>query len=390
MSKLVCSICREVHDHIHDGKCPIHPDQPDSVYDFKNSDDFLKTEVKRVLKERRSAGLDEVVGGLQAIIINTETGNQKTAVQELLDFTGYEYQKTFSDEEFITSILKQKTSADILIRSRKSNNNPFKKYNLHPKSKHLPNTRLETFIFNCSDLKKYFQYQVEKGHEFLTNEILEYENYYFLQSVPSKFTGISVGLIQWKKEMGNYKDSNAERINWEFTKLNKSFVKNIGYLDHTATRVRAVDRDKAIIEFMELTNYNFEFAIYVKMFNSITNVARLSSKDFAMVFTSGIVPFKNLQDSGPTEKFIYNYGTRTHHMAFVTDNIEETYKLMGETGMKFLVELIGSPKEGLKQTFTIASPNTLLVNEYIHRYGDFDGFFTKQNVTLLTGSTDKQ
>ena len=29
-------------------------------------------------------------------------------------------------------------------------------------------------------------------------------------------------------------------------------------------------------------------------------------------------------------------------------------------------------------------------NEYIHRYSDFDGFFTKSNVTLLTGATDKQ
>jgi hypothetical protein len=58
--------------------------------------------------------------------------------------------------------------------------------------------------------------------------------------------------------------------------------------------------------------------------------------------------------------------------------------------MRFLVELVGSPDEGLKQTFTMPSPNTLLVNEYIHRYGDFDGFFTRSNVTLLTKATEKQ
>jgi hypothetical protein len=35
-------------------------------------------------------------------------------------------------------------------------------------------------------------------------------------------------------------------------------------------------------------------------------------------------------------------------------------------------------------------PYALLVNEYIHRYGDFEGFFTKGNVTLLTAATGKQ
>jgi hypothetical protein len=58
--------------------------------------------------------------------------------------------------------------------------------------------------------------------------------------------------------------------------------------------------------------------------------------------------------------------------------------------MHFLIDLVGSPDEGLKQTFSKQSEHTLLVNEYIHRYGDFDGFFTKSNVTLLTAATDVQ
>lgn len=66
----------------------------------------------------------------------------------------------------------------------------------------------------------------------------------------------------------------------------------------------------------------------------------------------------------------------------------------GETcprcGMKFLIEPVGSPQEGLKQTFSEPSDNTLLVNEYIHRYGDLDDFFTKSNVTRLTEATEKQ
>ena len=58
--------------------------------------------------------------------------------------------------------------------------------------------------------------------------------------------------------------------------------------------------------------------------------------------------------------------------------------------MDFLIELIGSPKEGLKQTFSYPSKSTFLVNEYIYRYNGFDGFFTKENVADLTGATSKQ
>jgi len=77
-------------------------------------------------------------------------------------------------------------------------------------------------------------------------------------------------------------------------------------------------------------------------------------------------------------------------MAFITKDIEYTFERLKEDGMKFLIELVGSEEQGLKQTFTLGSKQTFLVIEYIHRYGDFTGFFTKDNVTLLTESTGKQ
>ncbi len=58
--------------------------------------------------------------------------------------------------------------------------------------------------------------------------------------------------------------------------------------------------------------------------------------------------------------------------------------------MGFLLDVVGSEEEGLKQIFSEPSQNTLIVNEYIHRYGDFDGFFTKSNVERLTKATEKQ
>ncbi len=141
---------------------------------------------------------------------------------------------------------------------------------------------------------------------------------------------------------------------------------------------------------MELTNYRFDFAIYVRTMNSITNVARLSDETYAQVFTAGIAPFTSPETSGPTEKYVHNYGSRVHHLAFHTENIEDTYQTLVQEGLGFLIELVGSPEEGLKQTFTRGMRSTFLVNEYIHRYGGFDGFFTRSNVTDLTRATDVQ
>ncbi|HOC66533.1 MAG TPA: hypothetical protein PKG62_04005 [Methanothrix soehngenii] len=119
-------------------------------------------------------------------------------------------------------------------------------------------------------------------------------------------------------------------------------------------------------------------------------MARLSHSDFAMVFTSGIAPYVSREVSGPTEKFISNFGPRVHHIAFQTEEIEATVDALEKDGMKFLLPLVGSPEEGLKQILSQPSENTLLVTEYIHRYGDFDAFFTRSNVTKLTAATDKQ
>jgi len=390
MSKIICSICNKVHEEVSDGKHLHHPDQENKYHNFINSDEYLKKETERVALERKSLGLEGLVGGLEAIIINTQEDRHKAAVEELLATTGYHHETSYSNEYFITSILKLKNSADILLRYRKNPENPFQKYNLNPKSEYLPDTRLETFIFNSLNIARYYQIQKNRGIKFLTPYIIEYENYLFIQSLPSEYTGNSIRIIQWKKNKGEYASGKNTILPWKFTKPLRPYLDNIGNLDHTATRVRAQHRDPAIIEFMELTNYNFDFAIYVKNLNSITNVARLSSKDFAMVLTSGIAPFTNLEDSGPTEKYIYNYGTRTHHMAFVTQNIEEVYQKLKNDGVEYLVELIGSPEEGLRQTFTVASSNTLIVNKYLHRYGDFTGFFSRQNVTVLTDSTNKQ
>lgn len=387
MGKWICPKCQQVHAHLINGTCPSCGGK--DVHVFQNSDESLRREAASIVEERKKLGLEGLVKGLSCVIINTEPDHQKATVEEFLRFTGLNVMEAFEDAHFRTAVLATEGSADFLIRSRKTEN-PFLELNKRPKSRHLPNTRLETFVFETTDIERYVSIQKTRGIEFLTEDVDHCDNYSFVQTVPSQYTGNSIGLIQWRQKPGIYITSGAKPVKWKFPKADDLPAKNVKELDHAATRVRAEDRDAAIIEFMNLTNYKFDFAIYVKIFNSITNVARFSSKDFAMVFTSGIAPYVDDETSGPTEKFVHNYGPRVHHMAFRTEEIEKTVSTLKDEGLNYLLDLAGSEEEGLKQIFSSPSEHTLLVNEYIHRYGDFDGFFTRSNVTLLTGATSKQ
>ncbi len=340
------------------------------------------------MEEREEAGLEGLVGGLEFVIINVERNRLQNALRDLLRTTGMRIRSCFTNDSYDTCVLSG-TGPDIMIRCRKKVGNPFKSLNLKPKTSHLPNTRLETLVFRTDDVEGYYDIQRERGVEFLTDGVVHTEDYSFVQTIPSVYTGNSLGFVEWRGGDRSY-GSGDESFD-EGVEVNKQdFTNNVRYLDHAATRVRAADREKSILEFIYLTNYHFDFAIYVESFNSITSAVRLSDKDFAMVFTSGISDYIDPEESGPTEKFTHNYGTRVHHMAFHTENIENTFEALKDIGQNFLVELVGSEEDGLKQTFTTPFEDTLLVNEYIHRYGDFDGFFTKSNVTRLTEAAGKQ
>ncbi|ACV67472.1 VOC family protein [Desulfohalobium retbaense] len=367
-----------------------HPSSEEIQDQFSQNDVRLAEDAEAIREMRQQKGLEGLVGGLEGVIINTEPQMHERAVAELLRTTGMQAGECFAEATRRISRLQAANSPDLILQTRLQGDNPFWDLNMNPKSRFLPNTRLETFVFRTEDLAEYVRLQRDRGVAFMTEEIQQYPDYDFIQTRPSRFTNNSLGFIQWKNPGGSLAAAQAEPAAALPEKPALAHLDNIGRLDHCATRVTAAERDQAILEFMELTNYNFDFAIYVDSLNSITNVARLSDTDFAMVFTSGIAAATGPETAGPTEQFIVNYGRRVHHMAFATDNIDATYDALERDGMRFLVELVGSEEEGLQQTFTMPSKYTLLVNEYIHRYGDFDGFFTKSNVTTLTEATGRQ
>lgn len=371
----------------------IHPHLKKSVFssnEFNNDDSVLRKESNDIIFKRTKLELNKLVKGLQCILINAEEDYFNNTIDEFLMYTGYTINEAFENNSLNMNVLKLGNSSDIIVSTRKEKDNPFIKYNLNPKSEIRPNTRIECFIFEVTNIRKYFTIQKNRGINFLSSEIIEHDNYFFVQTIPSSFTGTSYGFIQWKGNKRNYRDASDIELSRKTSFSKPEYTKNIGFVDHAATRIIAKHRDAAILELMELTDYNFDFSIYVKNLNSITNVARMKGQQFAMVFTSGITPFTDLEQSGPTEKFVYNYGPRVHHIAFYTENIEKTFEELKNNNMKFLINLVGSEEEGIKQTFSHPSPSTFVVNEYICRYGDFDGFFTSDNVRDLTKATDKQ
>ena len=357
---------------------------------LEENEEELRQRVDRILEERYTSGIDGLTGDLECVVINTEPENQGGAVNELLRYTGHVLADAFEDEEARTCVLRHPASADILVRSRKRAENPFRAVNLGQKSAHVPDTRLETFVFSCADIDRYCAVQRGRGVPFMTDAPVEAEGYRFIQTMPSAYTGNSVGLIERRNEAGRYRCVRCVDMDLKPDFEGPSWKKNISVLDHVATRVKAEHRTPAILEFMRLTDYDFAFAIYVPSLNSITNVSRRRDARFALVFTSGIQTDALLEDPGPTEMFVRNYGARAHHMAFLTEDIEATDAAMRRDGLSFLSDLVGSEAGGIKQSFSAPSPNTLLVNEYIKRYNGFEGFFTEDNVTQLTLATRGQ
>ena len=68
-------------------------------------------------------------------------------------------------------------------------------------------------IYLCSKLNHWT--------EFVTPDLIETDTFLFIQTKPSELTGNSVGLIQWKKEKGNYVYEKVRDLIWEFTKNKK-------------------------------------------------------------------------------------------------------------------------------------------------------------------------
>jgi len=173
-------------------------------------------------------------------------------------------------------------------------------------------------------------------------------------------------------------------------------------IDHLATRVYSQNREAALLEYLALSAYYYWGSYNIADQNSSTNVCKSvrpipESVSPAKVFTANNQPYcVNHLDKlpSPTETFVRNYGARLHHIALSVkdgerggkENIDFLVDAIAGQGKGFLLDVVGSKNDGLKQIFSAASPFSALIIEYVQRFGDFKGFFTRDNVAQLTAA----
>ncbi len=377
---------------------------------------FFEVYLKRVLEERDRCGLTEMIGEIEALMITVEPGNSIEYIAELALMTPYHYLVTLDSPRHLTHILRiDMSSPDILLREVK---NPdyydiFRSLNdLYPVGSQRPHSRYLGEILRVTDREKVLELQQAREFRFFTPEALSNLDLPSNVSIskPSPYTQNVIGYME--RAIGEPriyhplgKCSILPRVQDAYEKAKeRQKALNIADLilpiDHLATRVYSQNREAALLEYLALSSYYYWGSYVITDQNSSTNVCKsvravAESVSPAKVFTANNLPYcVNHLDGlpSPTENFVRNYGARLHHIALSVkdgerggkENIEFVVDAIASQGKNFLLEVVGSREEGLKQVFSTASPFSALIIEYVQRYGDFQGFFTKDNVALLT------
>jgi hypothetical protein len=303
---------------------------------------------------------------------------------------------------------------DILVREVKDPNTRgvFRSLNeVYPIGAHKPNSRYMGEVFRVTNLHEVVEQQQAREIRFFTQDQIRKLELPGNMAVvkPSPYTHNILGY--WERPLDQLRvyslgissiRSDVQESYLAAKELQKKLQIEdlILPIDHLATRVYSQNREAAILEFLSLSSYYYWGSYDIADQNSSTNVTKSVHHSEervspAKVFTAANYPyFVNhlLQLPSPTENFVRNYGPRLHHIAFaVADgeradktNIDYVVDSIREAGKDFLLEVIGSQEEGLKQIFSSASEHSSLIIEYVQRFNDFRGFFTKQNVSELT------
>jgi len=381
----------------------------------KQNSPFFEEYLVKLLEERDSMGLTSMIHEIDALMITVDPGHSIQYIAELALMTPYHYLVTLESESHWTHILRiDLDSPDILLREVKDPNlrGIFRSLNeVYPVGAQKPNSRYMGEILRVSNLHDVVQLQQEREFRFFSQDELrrlEFPGNVAI-SKPSPYTHNVVGYLERSIHELRVYALGMSTINPEVQaayETAKNLQKQLGIdalllpLDHLATRVYSQNREVAILEYLSWTSYYFWGAYNIFDQNSSTNVTKSvhglpESKSPAKVFTANNTPYfvNHLEKlPSPTETFVRNYGPRLHHMAIAVkdgeygsmENIEYVVKSIAEQGKGFLLDVIGSKEEGLKQIFSNASEHSSLIIEYVQRFGDFDGFFTKDNVARLT------
>jgi hypothetical protein len=384
-------------------------------YGDKQNSPFFEDFLGRLLEERDQIGLSDAIRQIDALMITVEPGNSLAYVGEICLMTPYHYLVTLESESHLTHILRIDMSApDILVREVKDPNTRgiFRSLNeVYPIGASKPNSRYMGEVLRVENLHDVVEMQKSRDVRFFNQEQVRKLELPGNMAIvkPSPYTHNIVGY--WERPESDIRiyalglSSIRDDINRAYQDAKETQAR-LGIdtlllpIDHLATRVYSQNREAAILEYLTLSSYYYWGSYDIAAQNSSTNVTKSvhhanELESPAKVFTAANHPyFVNhlLKLPSPTEQFVRNFGPRLHHIAVaVRDgetagaaNIDHVVNSLRNCGQDFLLDVIGSREEGLKQVFSSASEYSSLIVEYVQRFGDFQGFFTKQNVANLT------
>ena len=381
----------------------------------KRNSGFFEDYLQRLLEERDSVGLTDMIQQIEAIMLTVDPGHSVPYIGELTLMTPYHYLVTLESENHWTHILRiDMNFPDILLREVKDGRirGIFRSLNeVYPIGAVKPNSRYMGEILRVTDLHGVVTLQTRREFRFFSqDEIRKLELPGNLAvGKPSPYTHNIVAYMERSADEIRAYSLGISNIRPEIQEVYmtaKKRQRELGIdglilpIDHLATRVYSQNREVAILEWLSLSSYYYWGSYDIKDQNSSTNVTKsthfpIEARSPAKVFTANNTPYfvNHLENTpSPTETFVRNYGPRLHHIALgVADgerdgkeNIEYVVSRIRDEGRDFLLDVIGSKQEGLKQIFSSASEHSSLIIEYVQRFGNFDGFFAKHNVAKLT------
>lgn len=383
----------------------------------KQNSPFFEEYLVRLLEERDQVGLTEMIHEIDALMITVDPGHSVKYVAELALMTSYHYLVTLESESHWTHVLRiDLNSPDLLVREVKDPNlrGIFRSLNeVYPIGANKPNSRYMGEVIRVSNLHDVVKLQQEREFRFFSQDDvrrLELPGNLAV-SKPSPYTHNIVAYLEREPDELRVYALGVSLIHpevqaaYEASKNLQSKLRIDDLLlpvDHLATRVYSQNREVAILEYLSWSSYYFWCAYNIRDQNSSTNVTKSvhgvpESRSPAKVFTANNTPYfvNHLEHlPSPTETFVRNYGPRLHHVAIAVkdgerdgiENIDFVVKAITEQGNGFLLDVIGSKEQGLKQIFSNASEHSSLIIEYVQRFNGFTGFFTQENVAALTAA----
>lgn len=385
------------------------------VHGDKQNSPFFNEYLQKLLEERDELGLSGMIHEIDAMMLTVEPGNSIEYIGELCLMSPYHYLHTQESPSHWTHILRiDDKTPDLIVREVKHDGirGIFRSLNeVYPIGSDKPHSRYIGEILRVTGLKSVVKLQQGRGFAFFSEaEIAKLELPANLAiSKPSPYTHNIVAYKEREPEepriyqLGDTLINPEAQAACENAKLRQQalgIAELILPVDHLATRIYSQNREVAILEWLSLSSYYYWGSFDIIDQNSSTNVTKSihyldELRSPAKVFTANNTPyfvnhFKIFPS--PTENFVRNYGPRLHHLALAVkdgnrdgvENIDFVVEAIREQGKSFLLDVIGSKNEGLKQIFSSASEHSSLIIEYVQRYIGFQGFFNKDNVAELT------